>query len=150
MSNTIRGLSRFPCGVLLAQHRIEAVFLEEINKFPNVEIRHNVEPISVKMDSDHSQVPNPDAVTVTLRRARGGLSSEHPVTNGFDEAPTPRPHSAVDQSQVYNETIKAKYVIGCDGAHSWTRAQLGFFMDGEQTDYIWGVLDIVPLTDFRE
>jgi 2-polyprenyl-6-methoxyphenol hydroxylase-like FAD-dependent oxidoreductase len=37
------------------------------------------------------------------------------------------------------ETIKAKYVIGCDGAHSWTRKQLGFELEGEPTDYIWGV-----------
>lgn len=35
------------------------------------------------------------------------------------------------------ETVKAKYVIGCDGAHSWVRRQLGFAMEGEQTDYIW-------------
>ncbi len=47
------------------------------------------------------------------------------------------------------EIITAKYMIGCDGAHSWTRKQLGFQMEGEQTDFIWGVLDIIPLTDFR-
>ena len=47
------------------------------------------------------------------------------------------------------EIIRAKYMIGCDGAHSWTRQQLGFTMDGEQTDSIWGVLDIIPITDFR-
>ncbi len=34
------------------------------------------------------------------------------------------------------ETIRAKYMIGCDDAHSWTRKQLGFLMAGEQTDYI--------------
>ena len=29
------------------------------------------------------------------------------------------------------ETVKAKYVIGCDGAHSWTRMQLGISMVGD-------------------
>lgn len=29
--------------------------------------------------------------------------------------------------------IYAKYVIGCDGAHSWVRKKLGFTMDGEQS-----------------
>jgi len=29
------------------------------------------------------------------------------------------------------EIITAKYMIGCDGAHSWTRRQLGFHMEGE-------------------
>lgn len=48
-----------------------------------------------------------------------------------------------------SETIRAKYMIGCDGAHSWTRRQLGISMVGEQTDYVWGVLDIIPITDFR-
>jgi phenol 2-monooxygenase len=41
-------------------------------------------------------------------------------------------------------------MIGCDGAHSWTRRQIGSELQGEPTDFIWGVLDIVPITDFRE
>ena len=48
------------------------------------------------------------------------------------------------------ESIRAKYVIAADGAHSWTRRQLGFIMHGEQTDFIWGVLDIIPMTDFPD
>jgi 2-polyprenyl-6-methoxyphenol hydroxylase-like FAD-dependent oxidoreductase len=35
------------------------------------------------------------------------------------------------------ETVKAKYVLGCDGAHSWTRRQLGFAIEGEHTENIW-------------
>lgn len=38
------------------------------------------------------------------------------------------------------EIVHAKYVVGCDGAHSWTRRQLGFQLEGEPTDFIWGVL----------
>lgn len=38
------------------------------------------------------------------------------------------------------EIVRAKYVVGCDGAHSWTRRQIGFQLEGEPTDYIWGVL----------
>jgi len=41
-------------------------------------------------------------------------------------------------------------MLGADGAHSWVRNQLGFNLEGESTDYIWGVLDIVPITDFPE
>lgn len=48
------------------------------------------------------------------------------------------------------EVIHAKYVIGCDGAHSWTRKQIGGKMEGEQTDFIWGVLDVIPITDFPD
>jgi 2-polyprenyl-6-methoxyphenol hydroxylase-like FAD-dependent oxidoreductase len=28
-------------------------------------------------------------------------------------------------------------MIGCDGAHSWARNQLGYKLEGEQTDSIW-------------
>ena len=48
-----------------------------------------------------------------------------------------------------SETIHAKYVIGCDGARSWTRRSLGYELEGEATDFIWGVMDIIPITDFR-
>ena len=48
------------------------------------------------------------------------------------------------------ETVHARFVIGADGAHSWTRRKLGFEMEGEQTDFIWGVLDVIPITDFPE
>ena len=36
------------------------------------------------------------------------------------------------------------------GAHSWVRKTLGIALDGEQTDYIWGVVDMVPDTDFPD
>ena len=48
------------------------------------------------------------------------------------------------------EIVHAKYVIGCDGARSWTRRTLGFELQGEATDYIWGVMDIIPITDFPD
>ena len=47
------------------------------------------------------------------------------------------------------EIIKAKYLLGCDGGHSWTRRQVGLPLEGEQSDHVWGVIDIIPLTDFR-
>lgn len=46
------------------------------------------------------------------------------------------------------EIVHEKYMVGCDGAHSWTRRHLGFSMEGEQTEFVWGVLDIIPVTDF--
>ena len=48
-----------------------------------------------------------------------------------------------------SETIQCKYLLGCDGAHSWVREKIGFVMEGEQTEYVWGVMDIVPITNFR-
>jgi hypothetical protein len=37
------------------------------------------------------------------------------------------------------EKVLAKYVVGCDGAHSWTRRQIGCVMEGDHTDFVWSV-----------
>lgn len=47
------------------------------------------------------------------------------------------------------ETIHARYLVACDGAHSWVRRQLNVPTDSISEDSTWGVLDIVPITDFR-
>ncbi|KAL8879739.1 MAG: hypothetical protein Q9198_002709 [Flavoplaca austrocitrina] len=154
MSNTIPGLSRFPCGVLLAQHRIEDIFLEEIHKCSTVEIRRGVEPTSIQMDSKKIHKHDTHAVTVELQRTTTGQSK--PVMSNGNTASTwqsgePQ-HVHVDQSKTYNEKVRARYVIGCDGAHSWTRAQLGFCMEGEQTECAIhsaesGTIMIIPRED---
>ena len=142
MPNTIPGLSRFPCGVLLAQHRIEDVILEEIKKYPVVEIRRKVEPCSIEIDSTKGDDQDAYAVTVKVSR----VTKDQPngvVTYGMKalaQGSVDPPSAYMDQDQSYRETIQAKYIIGCDGAHSWTRKQLGFRMEGEQTEYVWGVL----------
>ncbi|CAE6504886.1 unnamed protein product [Rhizoctonia solani] len=48
------------------------------------------------------------------------------------------------------ETVQAKYMLGCDGAHSWTRAQMGIDMVGETSDQVWGILDAYIETDFPD
>ncbi|KAJ7815418.1 FAD binding domain-containing protein [Mycena olivaceomarginata] len=48
------------------------------------------------------------------------------------------------------ESIKAKYVVGCDGARSWTRNQLGFSLEGDSANIYWGVMDARPITDLPD
>jgi phenol 2-monooxygenase len=48
------------------------------------------------------------------------------------------------------ELVRAKYVIGADGARSWTRKQLGFSMEGTRTRSVWVVTDLVVVSDFPE
>jgi phenol 2-monooxygenase len=36
------------------------------------------------------------------------------------------------------------------GAHSWVRKSCNIAMEGEQTDYIGGVVDMIPDTDFPD
>ncbi|KAG9091521.1 hypothetical protein FRC06_000538 [Ceratobasidium sp. 370] len=56
----------------------------------------------------------------------------------------------LEDQQGKKETIRAKYVIGCDGAHSWTRAQLGIDMVGDTSDSVWGLIDVFIDSDFPD
>ena len=47
------------------------------------------------------------------------------------------------------ETIHARYLIACDGAHGWIRSQLAVPNEEKSEESTWGVLDIIPITDFR-
>ncbi|KAF1933315.1 phenol 2-monooxygenase [Didymella exigua CBS 183.55] len=49
-----------------------------------------------------------------------------------------------------HETWEAKYVLGCDGAHSTVRRSLSYTMLGDSTDTVWGVMDIYPVTSFPD
>ena len=112
--------------MLLHQGRIESFFADAIKETSDGEVERGVVPEMLDFDrklaDDHAAHP----VTVTVR------------------------HSPDEGVNAPREKIKAKYVVGCDGAHSWTRRQLGFQMEGEQTDFVWGVIDMIPLTDFRK
>ncbi|KAL3469636.1 FAD binding domain-containing protein [Aspergillus californicus] len=46
--------------------------------------------------------------------------------------------------------FEAKYVLACDGAHSTVRRALGYNMIGDSSDAVWGVMDMVPRTDFPD
>ncbi|KAI5859228.1 FAD binding domain-containing protein [Tricharina praecox] len=47
-------------------------------------------------------------------------------------------------------SVFTKYLVGADGAHSKVREQMGVKLQGESTDYIWGVVDAVLKTDFPD
>lgn len=46
--------------------------------------------------------------------------------------------------------VRAKYLVGADGAHSVVRKSLGIPMEGAMADDIWGVVDMVADTDFPD
>ena len=47
-------------------------------------------------------------------------------------------------------TIRAKYVVGCDGARSATRTAIGRELAGDATNQSWGVMDVLAVTDFPD
>jgi phenol 2-monooxygenase len=166
--DTIPNISRFQ-QVVLHQGRIERFFLDSIREHSggSIEVEHGVMPTEFRFDESLAENADAYPITVTLRH----LSEEEATpkqsatsTNGagiqdgiFRSNLTPDDNEELlkkvrELSGKANQTevVRAKYMLGADGAHSWVRGQLGFTLQGESTDYIWGVLDIVPITDFPD
>jgi phenol 2-monooxygenase len=47
-------------------------------------------------------------------------------------------------------TVRAKYVVGCDGARSNVRRSLGITLKGDAANHAWGVMDVLATTDFPD
>ena len=47
-------------------------------------------------------------------------------------------------------TVRAKYVVGCDGARSRVREAIGRKHIGGQSMHAWGVMDVLAVTDFPD
>ena len=48
------------------------------------------------------------------------------------------------------ETLRARYVVGCDGARSVVREKIGRTMEGDFANQAWGVMDVLAVTDFPD
>ncbi|QDY89088.1 3-hydroxybenzoate 4-monooxygenase [Arthrobacter sp. UKPF54-2] len=47
-------------------------------------------------------------------------------------------------------TVRAKYVVGADGARSKVRDSIGCTMAGDKANHAWGVMDVLANTDFPD
>jgi phenol 2-monooxygenase (NADPH) len=47
-------------------------------------------------------------------------------------------------------TVRAKYVVGCDGARSGVRSAIGLELRGDAANHGWGVVDVFAETDFPD
>lgn len=47
-------------------------------------------------------------------------------------------------------TVRAKYVVGCDGARSNVRRAIGRKLEGDAANHAWGVMDVLAVTDFPD
>jgi phenol 2-monooxygenase len=47
-------------------------------------------------------------------------------------------------------TIRARYVVGCDGARSSIRTAIGRELVGDAMNQSWGVMDVLAVTDFPD
>ncbi|KAG9313139.1 putative monooxygenase [Chiua virens] len=119
--------ARYPFEITLRHVTIERIFLDALKHY-GVYVDRPRRPSAIEISD------NPDELSST---------SSYPV-----KVTAERLDAAEGDSKT--EIIHAKFVVGADGAHSWVRKALGIEMQGEQTDYIWGVLDMVLDTDFPD
>lgn len=55
-----------------------------------------------------------------------------------------------DTNEERERTVRARYVVGCDGARSGVRSAIGCTLTGDQANHAWGVMDVLAKTDFPD
>lgn len=122
IQDTEDGLSEFP-HVILNQARVHDFYLDVMRHAP-----HRLEP-------DYAR----RLVDLTIDQSDG---SGHPVTVRLERL------DAGHEGEV--ETVKVRYVVGCDGARSAVRKAIGRELKGDSANQAWGVMDVLAVTDFPD
>ena len=91
--------------------------------------------LDIMANSPRRLVPDYGRTLISLSRDE---TADHPVTAEFELADGGR------------EVIKARYVVGCDGARSTVRKSLGLRLEGDSARQLWGVMDVLAVTDFPD
>ncbi|QOZ68932.1 3-hydroxybenzoate 4-monooxygenase [Bradyrhizobium arachidis] len=117
------GLSEFP-HVILNQARIHDGFLDVMRKSP-AKLEPHYSRRLLDLEVDPAAGLSDHAVTVRLERVDVG-----------------------NEGKI--ETIKARYVVGCDGARSTVRKSIGRELHGDSANHAWGVMDVLAVTDFPD
>lgn len=127
IQDTEDGLSEFP-HVILNQARVHDFYLDVMRHSPRG-LRPDYARRLVDLHIDRSVSP-------------GEAASDYPVTARLERL------DPQHEGQV--ETVKARYVVGCDGARSTVRKSLGRGLEGDSANQAWGVMDVLAVTDFPD
>ncbi|MGH1361856.1 MAG: FAD-dependent monooxygenase [Burkholderiaceae bacterium] len=115
------GSSEMP-HVLINQARVHDMFLDVMRHSPTrLEPDYGLKVLDLSIDPDRREYP----VTVTLERTAPEQAGQR-------------------------ETVRANYVIGCDGARSNVRNAIGGKLHGDAAHQAWGVIDLLAVTDFPD
>lgn len=117
------GLSEFP-HTILSQARIHDFYLDTMLASPRRLVPdYGRRFIDYTVDDDSTSDSHP--VTATLGRIDPGHQDEI-------------------------ETVRARFLVGCDGARSAVRRSLGAALRGDNANKLWGVADLLAVTDFPD
>ena len=93
--------------------------------------------LEIMANSAHRLVPRYNRKVVSVTRHKDG---DYPIEAVFER----------EDMAGEAETIRAKYIVGCDGAHSTVRAAMGHQLRGDSARQLWGVMDVLPRTTFPD
>lgn len=114
------GLSEFP-HTILSQVRVHDFFLAKMRNSPS-----RLEPDYNRRLSKLEVTTEPDyPIAATFECLEEGLDGQ-------------------------TENIRARYVVGCDGARSVVRESLGYALAGQSARQLWGVMDILAISNFPD
>ena len=121
IQDTEDGLSEFP-HVILNQARVHDFLLDTMRHAPTrLEPTYACRVTDLQVDATQDH-----AVTVTLD------------------------HLGDDGRQAGQRQVRARYVVGCDGARSAVRTLMGRTLHGDSANRAWGVMDVLAVTDFPD
>ena len=121
MQDVPDGISEMP-HVLINQARVHDMFLDVMRHSPTrLEPDYGLKVVDLAIDPTAAEYP----VTVTLEHTAPGREGQ-------------------------TATVRANYVIGCDGARSAVRGAIGGALHGDAAHQAWGVMDVLAVTDFPD
>jgi phenol 2-monooxygenase len=120
IQDTEDGLSEFP-HLIVNQARLQQYLLDTMRKSPTrLEANYGLEFVTLKVEAESG-------------------SSEHPVVATLRDVVTGS-----------HTTVRARYVVGCDGARSRVRDAIGAVPRGDFANHAWGVVDMMAVTNFPD
>jgi phenol 2-monooxygenase len=115
-------LSEMP-HMILNQARVHRFFLDVMERAP------------ARLTPDYNR-----ALTKIEDRGHDGADTDYPIRATFDCLDRPG----------QTETLRARYLVGADGARSTVRRHLGHRLEGAAARQLWGVMDVLAVTDFPD
>ncbi len=95
--------------------------------------------LQVMRESSTRLVPH---YNLHVKNVTVGDAGDYPVTVTLQRMEPDRPGQ--------EETVQARYVVGCDGARSSVRQSIGLSLIGDVANQAWGVMDVLAVTDFPD
>ena len=119
------GLSEFTHSIV-NQARLHEILLEGMkNSVTHLVPHYSRRLLSVDMDSQVTQDLSAYPVTATFERSDEG-----------------------DADKI--ETVRARFIIGTDGARSAVRKGMSIALEGDSANKAWGVMDVLVVTDYPD